>query len=136
MKWGCIILATVTALWSVSTLLSCLFQCTPIKKSWELGVEGTCVNTLALYIGTTGVPNLATDFSLLCLPMYEVYKLHTPTSQKIALAASFLLGAMVIVADIFKLQVLVDLYMLDRAGSLHWDFLGISSHPPNHPTHH
>ena len=114
MKWGCAILGTVTALWAVSTLFACVFQCTPIQRSWQLDGQGTCVDTLALYIGTTGVPNLVTDFALLCLPMYEVYKLHTPTGQKVALAASFFLGAMVIVADIFKLQVWVELYISDH----------------------
>lgn len=130
MKWVCIILGTVTALWAVSTLFACVFQCTTIWTAWQLDGNGNCVDTLAFYIGTIGVPNLVTDIALLCLPMYEVYKLHTLTSQKVALAATFLLGAMVIVADIFKLQVLVELYISDhQPGSIDWAFLGINIHP-------
>ena len=50
------------------------------------------------------------DAMILCLPIFEVYKLHVSTKVKVAIGASFLIGALVIIASIIKLVVMVELY--------------------------
>lgn len=44
------------------------------------------------------------------LPLHDVYKLHISRSQKIALSGVFMLGALIIVASIIKLNVTVKLF--------------------------
>lgn len=110
MKWGYIILGSMTGLWWIAVMLVTVFQCIPVHKFWELDTSGTCVNANVFYISTNGVPNIVMDVMILCLPMYEVYKLHVSRKLKIAICANFLIGAIVIIASIVKLKVMVDLY--------------------------
>ncbi|KAK4150068.1 hypothetical protein C8A00DRAFT_37347 [Chaetomidium leptoderma] len=112
MKWGYIILGSMTAAWWIAVMLVTIFQCTPVHKMWDLAAEGTCINANVFYISTNGVPNIVTDVMILVLPMWEVYKLHVSRSQKIAIACSFLLGWIVVIFSIIKLKVMVDLYEL------------------------
>lgn len=52
------------------------------------------------------------DALILCLPMYEVYKLHLGPKVKIAIGANFLIGAVVLIASIYKLTLMVEMYHL------------------------
>ncbi|KAK4215514.1 hypothetical protein QBC37DRAFT_281539 [Rhypophila decipiens] len=113
MRWSYIILGTIIVVWAAVALPVCIFQCRPIEEAWDFGSSassGTCISAFPLYFGATGLPNVAIDLVLLCLPMYEVWKLQIPRAQKVAIVSTFLLGAVVIVADVFKLVVLVEIY--------------------------
>ncbi|KAM7190910.1 hypothetical protein V8F33_009221 [Rhypophila sp. PSN 637] len=111
MRWSYIILGTIIVVWAVVALPVCIFQCRPIEEAWDFrSGSGTCISAFPLYFGATGLPNVVIDLVLLCLPMYEVWKLQVPRAQKVAIVSTFLLGAVVIVADVFKLVVLVEIY--------------------------
>ncbi|KAM7220314.1 hypothetical protein V8F06_004280 [Rhypophila decipiens] len=116
MRWSYIILGTIIVVWATVALPVCIFQCRPIEEAWDFKSSsssssgGTCISAFPLYFGATGLPNVAIDLVLLCLPMYEVWKLQIPRAQKVAIVSTFLLGAVVIVADVFKLVVLVEIY--------------------------
>jgi hypothetical protein len=112
MRWGYIVLGSMTAMWWGAVMLVTVFQCIPVHKMWDLATPGHCVNANVFYISTNGVPNIVTDVLILLLPMYELYKLHVSRAQKIAIAASFLAGWIVVISSIVKLKVMVDLYNL------------------------
>lgn len=118
MKWGYIVLGTMTGAWWIAVMLVATFQCTPIHRYWDLTTPGTCINAEVLYISTNGVPNIIMDAMILCLPIYEVYKLHVARNVKIAIGANFLVGSIVIVASIIKLKVMVDLYKLGSSADV------------------
>lgn len=125
MKYSYIILGTIILLWAISTLLACIFQCTPIQRAWDFNLTGKCINSFALFIGAGVVPNLFTDLVLIVLPIWEVNKLQVSTAQKIAIATNFLLGLVVIVTDVFKLVILVEIYHIYEADHNHWAVLGV-----------
>jgi len=112
MKLGYAVLGAMTAAWWIAVMLVTIFQCLPVHKYWDLETPGKCVNANVFYISTNGVPNIIMDAMILCLPIYEVYKLHVSRKLKIAIGANFLVGSLVIIASIIKLKVMVDLYHL------------------------
>ncbi|POS68924.1 hypothetical protein DHEL01_v212682 [Diaporthe helianthi] len=114
-KWGLGGLGGFTAAWWLTVVLVTIFQCTPIHAAWELPLQpavnpdSKCINNNGFFIGNA-VPNIVTDLCIMVLPLHEVYKLHISRSQKIALSGVFMLGALVIVASIVKLNVTVKLF--------------------------
>ncbi|KAH6655952.1 hypothetical protein BKA67DRAFT_534859 [Truncatella angustata] len=112
MKWGYIVLGSMTGAWWIAVMIVTVFQCSPVHKYWDLATPGTCVNAAVFYISTNGVPNIVMDAMILCLPIYEVYKLHVARKVKVAIGANFLIGALVIIASIIKLKVMVDMYKM------------------------
>ena len=118
MKWGCAILGFMTIAWWIAVILYTIFQCKPVHKYWDLETPGKCVNAAVFYISTNGVPNIVMDAMILCLPMYEVYKIHVSRKLKIAIGATFMVGSIVIIASIIKLKVMVDLYKLGHTADV------------------
>lgn len=119
-KWGLIGLGSFTAAWWLAVALTTIFQCTPIRAAWVLTLQPTadpsskCIDNNGFFIGN-GVPNIFTDLCILVMPLHEVYKLHIPRSQKIALGGVFMLGALMIVSSIIKLTVTVKLFSQEHA---------------------
>lgn len=118
MKWGYCILGAMNGAWWIAVAITTIFQCTPIHKYWDTTVSGTCINANVFYISTNGVPNIVLDAAILCLPIYEVYKLQISRKMKLAVAANFLVGSIVIVASIIKLTVMVHLYHLGATADI------------------
>lgn len=88
------ILGGLTIAWWLSICLVCIFQCNPIRKAWQPWLEfGKCIDLKASFIGNA-VPNIATDAAIICLPIYQVWKLQINRVQKISLMGVFLLGTL------------------------------------------
>ncbi|KAK7704521.1 hypothetical protein SLS63_014211 [Diaporthe eres] len=95
MKRGCIVLAILTAMWWIAGVLVDIFQCSPVSKAFSPAMSPNgCINQNAYCMGMI-IPNILMDMVILCLPTFEVSKLHLPRSQRFALAGVFLLGAAV-----------------------------------------
>lgn len=119
MKWGCAALGSMTGAWWLAVMFATIFQCTPVRDYWEtFDSIGSCVNADVFYLSTNGIPNIVMDAMILCLPFYEVYKLHMSRKLKVAVAANFLIGSFVMIASIIKLVVMVHLYYLGPAADV------------------
>lgn len=94
MKRGCVVLAVLTVMWWVAYVLVDIFQCTPVGKAFDTSLSsgGNCISQTGYCLGMI-IPNILIDVMILCLPTFEVSKLHLPRSQRAALASVFLLGA-------------------------------------------
>ena len=80
--------------YNIALMLSLIFACRPIAKSWDLTItSGTCINRPAVYLAN-GVLNVATDFVILLLPVPLIRGLQMPKRQKILLAAMFSVGSL------------------------------------------
>jgi hypothetical protein len=86
-------IGAIVLLWWVAVVLVSLVQCHPIQKAWVTVMDGQCINT-NLYLISNAVPNIVTDIAMLCLPMYEVYRLHMQRMKRIGVAVIFLLGSL------------------------------------------
>lgn len=80
--------------YSISTILTLIFPCSPIKKAWDVTiVEGHCINRGAVYL-VQAITNIVTDVILLLLPIPMVWKLQMPVPQKIGLVILFIIGSL------------------------------------------
>ena len=71
------------------------FQCHPVKYVWnkDPSIDGTCINQWLFFV-VGSVPNVATDFAILILPMPAVWALNMGTAQKISVIGILLLGSL------------------------------------------
>ncbi|EFX05376.1 integral membrane protein [Grosmannia clavigera kw1407] len=84
--------AITIAFWLAGILVS-VFQCRPIRKTWDPFMEGgTCLNKYQFFLGSS-ISNIITDAFMLILPVLEVLRLQIRFGQKIAIAGIFLLGS-------------------------------------------
>ena len=74
-------------------ILVTVFQCDPVSGFWNDRIPTKCINGQSFFIGSL-VPHISTDFALLLLPVPYIWRLHRTTSQKIALAGTFMHGGM------------------------------------------
>ncbi|KAL2005056.1 hypothetical protein VTN00DRAFT_2906 [Thermoascus crustaceus] len=111
------LLAFITISWAIAINLVSIFQCTPVRRAWNMAVPGHCINAKASFIGNA-IPNIITDACILILPMRPVWKLHAPLAQRLSVVMIFMLGAFVICASIYRFTTL-----------LHIDFSNASSEP-------
>ena len=57
-------------------------MCTPREKIWnKLITTGHCLSVNAAFM-TTGIFNVVSDFSILILPMFPIWKLKLPPRKK------------------------------------------------------
>lgn len=111
MKRGTLILGVITGLWWLSIVLVATFQCIPVRASFDIEAakNAKCIAKHAYFL-TNGIPNIITDALILCLPILEIRRLQVKTSQRLAIAAAFLLGILVVIASICRLVSVVDLF--------------------------
>lgn len=68
-----------------------IFICRPREKFWNRVLQGSCYNRTALSL-STGFFNIFSDFALLMLPLWSIWKLHVPVKKKLGLSAVFASG--------------------------------------------
>ena len=79
--------------WLFANNLVFAFQCTPVRKAWEIEISGHCINPLRA-VEIMQVFNVVLDVLVLALPVSGVLKLQMSTGRKISLILTFLLGGL------------------------------------------
>lgn len=126
MKRGCVVLAVLTVMWWLAGVLVDIFQCNPVGKAFDISIpinEGHCISQTGYCLGMI-IPNILIDVMILCLPTFEVSKLHLPRSQRAALASVFLLGAGVTSAG--GIRMYYHLQLVESSTGGNFDFTGES----------
>lgn len=93
-KWFTIALWTVGTLntgWLLSSLVSTIFQCTPINAAWEVVPGSTCIAQWSWFFGTA-IPSMIIDFLILIMPLPILWGLKAPISRRIMVGTIFLCG--------------------------------------------
>ena len=78
---------------NVAEIFLSVFQCTPVHKTWDAKVEGSCVNTL-LAVSIPGSINVVSDVVTVLLPLPLIWNLHMERNRKIQLVGIFLLSGL------------------------------------------
>ncbi|KAL7928134.1 hypothetical protein V8C35DRAFT_318826 [Trichoderma chlorosporum] len=86
----------------VALSFTTIFQCTPVKYSWDKTVPGHCINIKAFWYGQSGW-NTLMDVVVLILPIPVILKLQMNRRAKISILAVFVLGAFVCITSIERL---------------------------------
>ena len=77
--------------YSIDTFFE-IFLCNPRQKIWNLLItDGHCFDQTAAYMAT-GIFNVVSDFAILVLPIWPVWKLQMPRRKKIMISAIFATG--------------------------------------------
>ncbi|KAK8115748.1 hypothetical protein PG984_012250 [Apiospora sp. TS-2023a] len=97
-RWHIYVLMGLVWSWGIAIFLTCVFQCTPIRKAWEPAVHGKCIQLVPFLWGNS-VSNLIIDWMILAVPIVPVWKLHMDPAQKTLVAGSFALGSIACTAS-------------------------------------
>lgn len=88
------ILMLVVLGYSFAIIFALIFACKPIAKNWDVTImKGTCINKAAIYIATA-IVNIATDVTLLLLPIPMIAVLQMHLMQKLVVVIVFALGSL------------------------------------------
>ena len=94
MRKAVYILGAWDVLWTLSTLLVIIFQCTPIDFLWNKEIQGgKCINNPKFYFAC-GLTSAITVVTILILPLPIIWKLQVSLLRKIGLAIAFSVGAL------------------------------------------
>jgi hypothetical protein len=82
---------TLFVFYTVDTFFE-IFSCNPRELAWNKFIDhGTCFNTEGLIVAA-GAVNVLSDFVILFLPIFSIWKLQMETKQKLQLTAVFGFG--------------------------------------------
>ena len=78
-------------LYYLGAVLATIFQCTPVQRSWNKTVPGTCMNIATFFYVNAGF-NIATDVAIMILPIPVIHALQLPKRQRLLLCLAFAVG--------------------------------------------
>ncbi|KAL3470903.1 PTH11-like integral membrane protein [Aspergillus californicus] len=116
----CYIVMGVVILYSSWAIVSGFVNCVPVAKFWDREIPGTCLSFEGVWFFNASM-NIATDITLLVLPMPLISQLHLPRMQKLALLAVFALGGLVVITSILRLS---SLHTLARSTDTSYNNVG------------
>ncbi|KAH8194554.1 hypothetical protein TruAng_011276 [Truncatella angustata] len=71
--------------------LAFVFACTPREKIYHPMIEGRCISA-AMAMSAGGALNIASDLSVLVIPLFGISKLQTPLKKKLLAGSVFAVG--------------------------------------------
>ncbi|KAE8369948.1 hypothetical protein BDV27DRAFT_104573 [Aspergillus caelatus] len=98
----------IIASYSIALSLALIFGCSPIQKSWDVTVTGSCINISGVYLATA-ITNTISDVTLMLLPIPIVWGLRLPVIQKIGVLCMFGVGFLTTSISIVRLATLMPL---------------------------
>ena len=93
LKISLIVTGTILMLNLVSQVLANIFQCVPVRSSWEEAIYGKCMEFSATTL-TAGAVNGVTDCVLISLPIPALWKLKISVQKKRLLILTFVAGGL------------------------------------------
>jgi hypothetical protein len=76
---------------SVAVGLAFTFSCQPRKKIYNPWIEGTCISQMAC-MSAVGALNIASDLSILVIPIFGISRLQMPLKKKLLAGSVFAVG--------------------------------------------
>jgi hypothetical protein len=90
-RFACHTVMGIVALYSTWAIVSAFVNCIPVARFWDRDIPGSCLSFEAVWFFNASM-NIATDLTLLIMPMPLISQLQLPRMQKIALMAVFAVG--------------------------------------------
>lgn len=78
---------------NISIFFAIVFSCSPVRLAWDKTIDGHCFEVRLVYVIHTALI-FVLDVCIVAAPMPLVWKLHTSTGTKGAVAGMFLLGSL------------------------------------------
>ncbi|KAF7596352.1 hypothetical protein BBP40_002096 [Aspergillus hancockii] len=102
-RFACYIVIGVVAAYSTWAVVSGYVNCVPVARFWDRSIPGSCLSFEAVWFFNASM-NIATDLTLLIMPMPLLSQLQLPHMQKVALVGVFAIGGLVAVTSILRLS--------------------------------
>ncbi|KAL4821381.1 hypothetical protein BDW67DRAFT_48461 [Aspergillus spinulosporus] len=99
----CYIVMGIVIAYSTWAIVSGFVNCVPVARFWDRELPGHCLSFEALWFFNASM-NIATDLTLLILPMPLITQLQLPKRQKLALMGVFALGGLVVITSFLRLS--------------------------------
>ncbi|CAG8061085.1 unnamed protein product [Penicillium nalgiovense] len=96
------VVIAASTLGHIAGALSLLFNCTPVRRSWNRNVPGTCLPVGGLFYGLA-IYTIITDVTIIVLPIPLLLGLNIKTAQKAGVVCLFLLGLFTTICSIMRL---------------------------------
>ena len=93
------------ALYYIIAILLTIFECTPVKKSWEKQLPGTCINLQTFFFANAAF-NVITDILVMVLPIPVIAQLQITRKQRIGLGLIFCVGILATATSIVRMTTL------------------------------
>lgn len=101
-KYALLATGIIVGSYTLAYNLVAIFQCVPIKASWDTTIHGTCVDLGTEYF-VAGITNVLTDITILILPMPLVWQLQTSKTRRWLVIGTFMLGGCACIISIIRL---------------------------------
>ena len=88
---SCFVVMGVVVAFTISSVLTSILQCSPVKYAYDKSGTGTCIDLGKFWYANAGY-NIATDLIIIILPILVIRTLQLPKRTKIALCGVFALG--------------------------------------------
>ncbi|GAQ33344.1 hypothetical protein AtubIFM55763_005293 [Aspergillus tubingensis] len=102
-RLACWIVFGIVATYGTWAVVSGFLNCVPVAKFWDRKISGYCLSFEAVWFFNASM-NIATDTTLLILPMPLLSQLQLPRMQKLALMGVFAVGGLVVITSILRLS--------------------------------
>lgn len=96
LKWmqiSCRFTLALVGLWTVACVIIGLIQCIPVRKAWDITIEGGCVD-ISIFFICQRATNLVTDLILPALPIKVVLGLNASIAKRLSLVFGFCMGGL------------------------------------------
>lgn len=93
------VLVVANLLLYLSLMLTFLFACTPREKIYHPLVNGHCINTTICQAAASAL-NIASDITILIVPMFGIAKLQMALKKKFMAASVFAIGILCVNSSI------------------------------------
>lgn len=81
----------IISAFTIGTVFSSIFQCTPVQYAFNKTLDGTCIDLTAFWFANASF-NILSDLVIIALPVPVISKLQLPLKSKIALCCLFAVG--------------------------------------------
>ncbi|KAE8348544.1 PTH11-like integral membrane protein [Aspergillus coremiiformis] len=102
-RTACHVVLAIVATYSTWAVVSGYLNCVPIARFWDRSIPGSCLSFEFVWFFNASM-NIATDLTLLILPMPLLSQLQLPRLQKLALMGVFAIGGLVVITSILRLS--------------------------------
>ncbi|KAH6862885.1 hypothetical protein AA0119_g8731 [Alternaria tenuissima] len=104
-RQACIVLGVISVGWTVSYVVVCIFQCTPVPRVYNRTIPGTCINFF-WHRWSNAILNLLTDLAIFILPMPVIFGLNMSKGSRIGLMVLFSMGFFICLTTALRMSTL------------------------------
>ncbi|MCJ1353272.1 MAG: hypothetical protein MMC33_003257 [Icmadophila ericetorum] len=104
--WIVTIMIWTNGLFYFITALMNVVQCIPTQKIWDPTMPGVCYYNIEYLYLSVAIWSIPSDFSILVLPMYSIWRIRMPISSKGQFSALFAFASFACVCSVIRLIVI------------------------------